>query len=61
MDSDTKNVVPTQRRDSVDAQISDLVRAADLAMHAWLSGRELVGPRYYFNCPRTVQPHDEMP
>jgi hypothetical protein len=32
MDSDTENVVPPRRRDSVDDQISDLVRIADLAM-----------------------------
>jgi hypothetical protein len=40
MDSDTENVVPPRRRDSVDDQISDLVRIADLAMHVWLSEQE---------------------
>jgi hypothetical protein len=42
MDSDTENVVPPRRRDSVDDQISDLVRIADLAMHVWLSEQERV-------------------
>jgi hypothetical protein len=40
MDSDSENVVPPRRRDSVDEQISDLVRVADLAMHVWLSEQE---------------------